>query len=90
MRLLPVEGITYSESFSRFIERARFDSVRDALASIRDPRTPVSIAHISNDPTPQRPRSGGSMVCNTRRPESHQKHRAAGLAVDSQTIAKAK
>ncbi len=47
IRLLPVEGITYSESFLRFMDRARFDSVRDALHSIRDRSIPVRIAHIA-------------------------------------------
>ncbi|MEO5712021.1 MAG: hypothetical protein ABIT37_00895 [Luteolibacter sp.] len=47
IRLLPVEGVVYSESFTRFMERAKFDSVRDALASIRDRSLPVSVAHIN-------------------------------------------
>jgi hypothetical protein len=75
VRLLPVEGVTYSESFSRFMKRARFDSVRDALASIRDRRTPVRIAHIANGSSGHRPRPTESTVCNTRRPDNH---RAAG------------
>ena len=44
IRLLPVEGVSYSESFTRFMERAKFDSVRDALASIRDRSLPVTVA----------------------------------------------
>lgn len=47
IRLLPVEGVTYSDSFLRFIDRARFDSIRDALHSIRDRSIPVRIAHIA-------------------------------------------
>lgn len=47
IRLLPVEGHVYSESFTRFMNRAKFDSVRDALASIRDRSVPVRVAHIS-------------------------------------------
>jgi hypothetical protein len=47
IRLLPVEGIAYSESFLRFMKRARFDSVRDAIASIRDRTLQVRIAHAS-------------------------------------------
>jgi hypothetical protein len=86
--LLPVEGVNYTDTFSRFMKRARFDSVRDALASIRDPRTPVRIAHIANDQGGQLPNPRHSMACNTCRPESSQKHRAAGLAVDSQVIGK--
>jgi hypothetical protein len=46
IRLLPVEGVNYSESFSRFMERARFNSARDAIASIRDRSIPVRIMHI--------------------------------------------
>jgi len=52
IRLLPVDGVVYSESFLRFIKRAKFDSVRDAIASIRDRSVPVRIAHagtIAND-----------------------------------------
>jgi hypothetical protein len=46
IRLLPVEGVVYSESFTRFMERARFNSVRDAIASIRERSIPVRITHI--------------------------------------------
>jgi hypothetical protein len=52
IRLLPVEGVAYSESFLRFMKRAKFDSVRDAIASIRDRSIPVRVAHagsIAND-----------------------------------------
>ena len=45
--LLPAEGVEYSESFTRFMKRAKFDSVRDAIASIRDSSTPVRIANIN-------------------------------------------
>jgi hypothetical protein len=45
IRLQAVEGIQYSESFTRFMERAKFDSVRDAIASIRDRSLPVRITH---------------------------------------------
>ena len=48
IRLLPVEGVQYSESFTRFMKRAKFDSVRDAIASIRDRSLPVRIAHASH------------------------------------------
>lgn len=48
IRLLPVGGVVYSESFTRFMERAKFDSVRDALSSIRDRSLPVRIANTSN------------------------------------------
>lgn len=43
IRLLPVEGIAYSDSFLRFMKRAKFDSVRDAIASIRDRSLPVRV-----------------------------------------------
>lgn len=46
IRLLPVEGVVYSESFTRFMERAKFNSARDAIASIRDRSIPVRITHI--------------------------------------------
>lgn len=51
--LLPVEGVNYSESFARFMKRAKFDSVRDAIASIRDRSVPVWVAHTdtANDPS---------------------------------------
>lgn len=52
IRLLPVEGVAYSGSFLRFMKRARFDSVRDAIASIRDRSVPVRVAHagtLAND-----------------------------------------
>ena len=48
IRLLPVEGVVYSESFTRFMQRAKFDSVRDAIASIRDRSLPVRIAHATH------------------------------------------
>ena len=48
IRLLPAEGVHYSESFTRFMKRAKFDSVRDAIASIRDRSLPVRIAHASH------------------------------------------
>jgi hypothetical protein len=68
IRLLPVEGVSYSESFSRFMVRARFDSVRDALASIRDRSAPVRVAHINaNDLYEPVPMALGSMVCPSRR-----------------------
>ncbi len=53
IRLLPVEGVVYSESFTRFMKRARFDSARDAIASIRDRSLQVRIAHASlaSDPS---------------------------------------
>ena len=70
IRLLPVEGVAYSESFTRFMNRAKFDSVRDALASIRDRSVPVRVAHIhANAHTG--PLSKATMidtrVCETRR-----------------------
>lgn len=46
IRLLPVENVKYSESFTRFMNRAKFDSVRDAIASIRDRSIPVRIVKI--------------------------------------------
>ena len=68
IRLLPVEGIVYSESFTRFMQRARFDTVRDALASIRDRSLPVTVAHIiANDPSKPVAMAPLSMVCPTRR-----------------------
>lgn len=48
IRLHPVDGVAYSESFIRFMERAKFDSVRDAIASIRDRSVPVRIVNIGN------------------------------------------
>ena len=45
--LLPVDGVKYTESFIRFMKRARFDSARDAIASIRDRSVPVWIAHTN-------------------------------------------
>lgn len=78
IRLLPVEGYTYSETFARFMSRAKFDSVRDALASIRDRSVPVRIAHIRAN-VHSDPRSRANLittkVCQTRRTDSH---RAAG------------
>ena len=44
--LVPIDGIAYSESFLRFMKRARFHNVRDAMASIRDRSLPVGIAHV--------------------------------------------
>jgi hypothetical protein len=73
--LLPVEGVTYSETFSCFMKRARFDSIRDALASIRDRKTPVRIAHLANGSSGHLPRPTESTVCATRRPGNN---RAAG------------
>ena len=68
IRLLPVEGVSYSESFTRFMERAKFDSVRDALASIRDRSLPVTVAHVdSNDLMHPAAVELHSMVCPTRR-----------------------
>jgi hypothetical protein len=46
IRLQAVEGVVYSESFTRFMKRAKFDSVRDAIASIRDRSIQVRITHI--------------------------------------------
>ncbi len=48
IRLAPVEGVAYSESFTRFMKRARFDSVRDAIASVRDASTPFRVVHESH------------------------------------------
>ena len=68
IRLLPVEGVAYSESFSRFMRRARFNSVRDALASIRDRTLPVRVAHANaNDLYEPVSMALGSMVCPSRR-----------------------
>lgn len=68
IRLLPVEGVVYSESFIRFLERARFDSVRDALASIRDRSLPVKVAHTDAiDLTSPQTWAPNSMVCQSRR-----------------------
>jgi hypothetical protein len=78
IRLLPVEGVAYTESFTRFMNRAKFDSVRDALASIRDRSVPVRVVHInanvSIDPL-SRVNMIDTKVCETRRTDSH---RAAG------------
>lgn len=69
IRLLPVEGVTYSESFTRFMERAKFDSVRDAIASIRDHSLPVSVGHANaNDLISPLLRAPSSMACKNRRP----------------------
>jgi hypothetical protein len=43
IRLLPVDGVTYPDSFLVFIGNARFSSVRDAVFSIRDRSLPVSL-----------------------------------------------
>lgn len=70
IRLLPVEGVVYSESFTRFMNRAKFDSVRDALASIRDRSVPVRIAHMkANAHIGPLPRATmiDTRVCETRR-----------------------
>jgi hypothetical protein len=68
IRLFPVEGVAYPESFVRFMERARFNSVRDALSSIRDRSLPVKVAHIhATDHSCPRPRAPRSMVCDSRR-----------------------
>ena len=76
--MLPVEGVAYTESFTRFMNRAKFDSVRDALASIRDRSVPVRVVHInanvSIDPL-SRVNMIDTKVCETRRTDSH---RAAG------------
>jgi len=67
IRLLPVEGIVYSESSTRFMQRAKFDSVRDALASIRDRSLPVTVAHITaNDLMRPAAVELHSMACPTR------------------------
>ena len=86
IRLLPVEGYAYSESFTRFMNRAKFDSVRDALASIRDRSVPVRVAHISAN-VHTGPTTVATMidtkVCQTRRTGND---RAAGnfpVAADS-------
>lgn len=70
--LLPIDGVIYSETFRQFMERARFDSVRDALGSIRDRRTPVRIAHFANGSFGHLPRPTESTACITRRPDSNQ------------------
>jgi hypothetical protein len=44
--LVPIDGVAYSESFLRFMKRARFHNVRDAMASIRDGSLTVGIAHV--------------------------------------------
>lgn len=76
IRLLPVEGVVYSESFTRFMDRAKFDSVRDALASIRDRSVPVRVARTTaNVQTGPLANLIDSKVCKTRRTGSH---RAAG------------
>jgi hypothetical protein len=76
IRLLPVEGVAYTESFTRFMNRAKFDSVRDAIASIRDRSVPVRIAHIkANVPIGPLSKLIDTKVCQTRRTDSH---RAAG------------
>jgi len=77
IRLLPVEGVAYTESFTRFMNRAKFDSVRDAIASIRDRSVPVRVVHIkANVPIgPGSPGPTDTKVCQTRRTDSH---RAAG------------
>lgn len=46
IKLQPVEGVRYTDSFLRFMERARFDSVRDAVACIRDRSIPVQIMNV--------------------------------------------
>lgn len=70
IRLLPVEGVAYTESFTRFMNRAKFDSVRDAIASIRDRSVPVRVVHInanvSIDPL-SRVNMIDTKVCETRR-----------------------
>jgi hypothetical protein len=71
IRLQPVEGVAYSESFVRFMNRAKFDSVRDALASIRDRSVPVRVTYMNNanvntGPLP-RATSISTEVCETRR-----------------------
>ena len=81
IRLLPVEGIIYSESFIRFMQRARFDSVKDALASIRDRSVPVKIAHHSAiDRHKPVAMALPPMVCPTRRTGTS---RAAGNSAKS-------
>lgn len=45
IRLLPVDGIHYTESFLRFVHRARFDSVHDAISSIRDRSLPIHLVY---------------------------------------------
>lgn len=67
IRLMPVEGVNYTQSFIRFMQRARFDSVSDALASIRDRSLPVKIAHQSAiDLLIPLERATQTMVCSTR------------------------
>lgn len=87
IRLLPVEDVVYSESFTRFMNRAKFDSVRDALASIRDRSVPVRVAHIkANVHTGPLPKATmiDTKVCETRRTGNS---RAAGTGVTGRTPA---
>lgn len=68
IRLLPVEGVAYTESFTRFMNRAKFDSVRDAIASIRDRSVPVRVVHMkANVPTDHLLKPIDTKVCETRR-----------------------
>lgn len=70
IRLLPVEGVAYTESFTRFMNRAKFDSVRDAIASIRDRSVPVRVVHMkANVHTGPLPKATmiDTKVCETRR-----------------------
>jgi hypothetical protein len=44
LRIVPIAGKNYPVSFLKFAERARFDSVRDAIASVRDPSMAFNIS----------------------------------------------
>jgi|694.fasta_scaffold21113_7 hypothetical protein len=69
IRLLPVDGVTYPDSFLVFIGNARFSSVRDAVFSIRDRSLPVSLGvEICNGGYAHLPRQLGTPKdCNGRR-----------------------
>lgn len=47
-RIIPVDGIRYSHSFNEFIARAQFNSIRDAVASIRDSALPVGVVPVGS------------------------------------------
>jgi|GEM_PF-1688456 len=41
--IVPLAGHTYSEGFKHFVEKARFDSPQEAVASVRNSKIPFRV-----------------------------------------------
>lgn len=46
IRLAPVPGISYTAATLAFMERARFESPRQAVYGMKDPNIPFLIQHV--------------------------------------------